>query len=127
MFCKLIGGLLRPIYQVNRVRQGMTNHVGSHALQNLEKYESPALLWQYYTFSRNLPKRLFVGHYPVNPRNFGERLRKARMDAGMQTRELAGLLGVTPDTAINWELRGGQADAKTCEGQNSNFLVLKFL
>ena len=80
--------------------------VGSHALQNLEKYESPALLSQYYTFSRNLPRKPFVGDYPVNPRNFGERLRKARMDAGMQTKEFAVLLGVTPDTVINWELRG---------------------
>ena len=28
------------------------------------------------------------------------------MDAGMQTKELADLIGVTPDTVINWELRG---------------------
>ncbi len=28
------------------------------------------------------------------------------MDADMQIRELAALIGVTPDTVINWELRG---------------------
>jgi DNA-binding transcriptional regulator YiaG len=28
------------------------------------------------------------------------------MDAGLQTNELARMLGVTEDTAINWELRG---------------------
>jgi DNA-binding transcriptional regulator YiaG len=28
------------------------------------------------------------------------------MDAGLQIKELAGLLGVTEDTVINWEVRG---------------------
>jgi len=28
------------------------------------------------------------------------------MDAGLKIRELAGLIGVTEDTVINWELRG---------------------
>jgi DNA-binding transcriptional regulator YiaG len=28
------------------------------------------------------------------------------MDAGLQVKELAEILGVTPDTVINWELRG---------------------
>jgi ribosome-binding protein aMBF1 (putative translation factor) len=53
-----------------------------------------------------LPRVLFNKDYPTNPRNFGERLRKARMDAGMQIKDLASVIGVTPDTVINWELRG---------------------
>ncbi len=36
----------------------------------------------------------------------GEHIRKARMDKGLPTRELAALVGVSPDTIINWELRG---------------------
>lgn len=43
--------------------------------------------------------------YPANPRTFGEELRKKRMDLGLQTKELARLVSVTPDTIINWELR----------------------
>ena len=42
----------------------------------------------------------------MNPKSFGERLRKARIDAGLNMRELAGLIGVTEDTVINWEIRG---------------------
>ncbi|MFH1045523.1 MAG: helix-turn-helix transcriptional regulator [Candidatus Omnitrophota bacterium] len=45
-------------------------------------------------------------NYPSQPKTFGERLRKARMDKGMPIRDLAGLIGVTEDTVINWELRG---------------------
>lgn len=44
--------------------------------------------------------------YPSQPKTFGERLRKARMDKNMLIRELAQLIGVTEDTVINWELRG---------------------
>jgi DNA-binding transcriptional regulator YiaG len=31
------------------------------------------------------------------------------MDAGLQIKELAEMIGVTPDTVINWELRGTQS------------------
>lgn len=60
----------------------------------------------YYTISRILPMKLFFKKYPENPGNFGERLRKARIDAGLKIKELASILGVTADTVINWELRG---------------------
>jgi transcriptional regulator with XRE-family HTH domain len=55
-----------------------------------------------------LPKGIFIKDYASNPRNFGERLRKARIDAGLQVKELAKMIGVTPDTVINWELRGSK-------------------
>jgi hypothetical protein len=57
-------------------------------------------------FSIIVPRNVFIKVYPVNPQNFGERLRKARMDAGMQIKDLAEILGVSPDKVINWELRG---------------------
>jgi transcriptional regulator with XRE-family HTH domain len=53
-----------------------------------------------------LPKGIFIKDYPSNPKNFGEKLKKARMDAGLQIKELAEIIGVTPNTVINWELRG---------------------
>lgn len=42
--------------------------------------------------------------YPKDPKTFGERIRKARMDKMWMVKELARRLGVTPDTVINWEL-----------------------
>lgn len=44
--------------------------------------------------------------YPKNPKSIGEIIRKARMDKGLQTKELAQALEVSPDSVINWELRG---------------------
>ena len=44
--------------------------------------------------------------YPKEPNTLGERIRNARMDNGLQIKELAKLIGVTPDTVINWEIRG---------------------
>lgn len=43
--------------------------------------------------------------YPRNPTTFGQRLRKKRMDLGLEIKELARLIEVTSDTIINWELR----------------------
>ena len=43
--------------------------------------------------------------YPKEPKTLGERIRKARMDKGLLIRELAALVGVSPDTILNWELR----------------------
>ncbi len=44
--------------------------------------------------------------YPSQPKTFGERLRKARMDKGILIKELAKAVGVTENTVINWELKG---------------------
>jgi hypothetical protein len=43
--------------------------------------------------------------YPRNPKTFGQKLRKKQMDLGLEIKELAGLINVTSDTIINWELR----------------------
>ena len=43
--------------------------------------------------------------YPKNPKTFGGRLRKTRMDKGLQIKDLAKIIGVSSDTVINWEIR----------------------
>ena len=77
----------------------------SHALQNLD-HSLPYYTEESYKISIPIPKQIFNNDYPVNPKTFGERLRKARMDAGFQIREFAEIIGVTENTVINWELRG---------------------
>jgi ribosome-binding protein aMBF1 (putative translation factor) len=59
-----------------------------------------------YNFSKSLGSKAFAKGYPANPRTMGERVRKARMDAGLSVKELAAHIGVSPDTVLNWELRG---------------------
>ena len=54
----------------------------------------------------------FDPDYPKEPKTLGERIRKARMDKGMQIKELAEMLEVTEDTVINWELRGRKPRGK---------------
>ena len=65
-----------------------------------------------------MSKQIFIKNYPVSPKNFGEKLRKARIDAGLRIRELANILGVTEDTVINWEVRG-----RTPVGENLRKIV----
>ena len=59
-----------------------------------------------YSVQRQIPKGVFCQSYPSHPSTFGEHLCKARMDARLQIKELAEALGVTPDSIINWEIRG---------------------
>ena len=44
--------------------------------------------------------------YPKNPKNFGERLRKKRMDKRLTMKDIATRLGVSETTVYNWEIRG---------------------
>ena len=76
----------------------------SHVSQNLEKSTTKDRC--FYNITLKFPKDLFNKDYPTNPKTFGEKLRKARLDAGLNIRELAEKIGVTEDTVINWELRG---------------------
>ena len=50
--------------------------------------------------------------YPKEPKTLGQHIRKARMDKGLLIRELAEFVGVSPDTVINWELRGVKPTAQ---------------
>ena len=55
---------------------------------------------------KNIPTRVFNAAYPDNPRTFGQALRKARIDAGLEVKELAEELGVNERSVINWEIHG---------------------
>jgi len=78
---------------------------GSLAVQNIESlFLLPSS--NYYTLSRPLLKKLFVKNYPASPKTLGERIRKARMDAGLQIKDLASMIGVSKDSVMNWETRG---------------------
>lgn len=41
----------------------------------------------------------------MHPITFGEKLRRKRIDSGLQIKQLANIIGVTDDTIINWEKR----------------------
>ena len=59
-----------------------------------------------YTLELGINLLDFNPAYPRNPETFGEKLRKARMDKHLQIKELARLIGVSPDSVINWEMKG---------------------
>ena len=56
-------------------------------------------------FSKFVPlsKSLFNPKYPDHPITFGQHLRKARMDTGLQIKQLANASGLHEMTIINWE------------------------
>lgn len=66
-------------------------------------------------YSLPILKYILNEDYLADPKTFGERLRKARMDAGFKIKELAALIGVTEDTITNWELRGINLTAECIE------------
>ena len=53
--------------------------------------------------------------YPKNPKNFGEMIRKKRMDMRLTMREIAERLGVSETTVYNWEVRNRKPYRKTEE------------
>ena len=55
----------------------------------------------------------FNPKYPKNPKNFGERLRKKRMDMGLTMKEIAKTLEVTEATVSNWERKNIRPYRKT--------------
>jgi hypothetical protein len=57
----------------------------------------------------------FNPKYPKNPRNLGEKIRKARMDRRMTLKEVAVLFGVSETAVINWEIRGKTPEAGRME------------
>jgi len=57
----------------------------------------------------------FNPKYPKNPKNFGERLRKKRMDMRLTMREISERLGVSETTVYNWEIRNRKPYRKTEE------------
>ena len=57
----------------------------------------------------------FNPRYPKNPKNFGERLRKKRMDMRLTMKEVASSIGVTEATVSNWERRNIKPYGKSRE------------
>jgi DNA-binding XRE family transcriptional regulator len=99
--------------------------LGNHAAQNPQKFLSfhGVLPHPFYQFPIIVPRQVFDKTYPVNPQNLGQKLKKARMDSGMQIKELAGILGVTPDTVINWELRWMKPNAQIIRAKVNDFIA----
>jgi len=57
----------------------------------------------------------FNPKYPKNPKNFGERIRKKRMDMRLTMREIAERLGVSETIVYNWEIRNRKPYRRTEE------------
>jgi len=74
----------------------MDTHAGHYYYQDEARY----------CLEKPIPSHVFIPGYPETPKTFGEHLRKARMDAGLQIKELAAEIGVSQDSVIDWELRG---------------------
>jgi DNA-binding transcriptional regulator YiaG len=68
-----------------------------------------------YHLSQKINLIIFNPRYPKNPKTIGERIRKARMELGLEIKELAKWLGVDPDTVINWEIRSIKPQKKNLE------------
>jgi ribosome-binding protein aMBF1 (putative translation factor) len=63
----------------------------------------------------------FNPEYPSKPKTQGQRNRKARMNKGLQIKELASILKLNPQTIINWELENVKPEDKNREALE-NFL-----
>jgi ribosome-binding protein aMBF1 (putative translation factor) len=68
-----------------------------------------------YTFEIVINRLEFNPKYPKHSKNFGERLRKRRMDLGLTMKELAQKTSVTETTVYNWEIRNKKPYRKTEE------------
>ncbi len=76
-----------------------------HGVQNVEKYFSH-LLHGYISVQFNPSLNEFKDKYQTNPMNFGQLIRKARMDRNLMIKDLSKIIGVTETIVINWEIRG---------------------
>jgi DNA-binding transcriptional regulator YiaG len=68
-----------------------------------------------YTMEIVINRLEFNPKYPKNPRNFGEILRKRRMDLGLTMKNIAEKTGVSETTVYNWEIRNKKPYRKTEE------------
>ena len=64
----------------------------------------------------------FVKNYPKEPLTFGDKIRKKRIDLGLQIAELSNKINVSEDSIINWEKRNIKPQPKNlkklCEALN---------
>jgi DNA-binding transcriptional regulator YiaG len=68
-----------------------------------------------YSFEIEINLLEFNPRYPKNPKNFGERIRKKRMDMRLTMRDVAERLGVSETTVYNWEIRNRKPYRRTEE------------
>jgi ribosome-binding protein aMBF1 (putative translation factor) len=68
-----------------------------------------------YTMEIVINRLEFNPKYPKNPRNFGEILRKRRMDLGLTMKNIAEKTGVSETTVYYWEIRNKKPYRKTEE------------
>ena len=68
-----------------------------------------------YTLNIGINLLQFSSKYPKNPQNFGQRLRKKRMDLGLTIRGVAEKVGVSETTVYNWEIRNTRPYRRTEE------------
>jgi len=52
-----------------------------------------------------MDRSVFNSDYPSCPKTLGERLRKTRLDLGLQIKEVAQKTGINEMSIINWEIR----------------------
>jgi DNA-binding transcriptional regulator YiaG len=69
----------------------------------------------FYTLEIEINLLDFNPKYPKNPKNFGEQIRKKRMDMRLTMREIAKRLGVSETTVYNWEIRNRKPYRRTEE------------
>jgi len=70
---------------------------------------------QVYTLEIEINLLDFNPKYPKNPKNFGEIVRKKRMEMRLTMREIAEKLGVSETTVYNWEIRNRKPYRRTEE------------
>ncbi len=57
--------------------------------------------------------------YPKNPKTFGERIRKKRMDKRLTMKDIATRLGVSETTVYNWEIKNKRPYRRTIKNLKS--------
>ncbi len=68
-----------------------------------------------YTLNVTINLNDYNPKYPKNPKTFGERIRKKRMDLGLTMKEVSQKLGVSETTIHNWEIKGRKPYRRTEE------------
>lgn len=68
-----------------------------------------------YTFEIEIDLLELNPKYPKNPKNFGEMIRKKRMDLGLTMKNIAEKTGVSETTVYNWEIKNRKPYRRTEE------------
>jgi DNA-binding transcriptional regulator YiaG len=69
----------------------------------------------FYTLEIEVNLLDFNPKYPKNPKNFGEMIRKRRLEMRLTMKDIAEKLGVSETTVYNWEIRNRKPYRRTEE------------